>query len=154
MREGRLVFPKGRSQGVPVDRSDRLRIKLWEGRAEIGEEPNDQCTKRKNRKREVIFARYAMKSRKVWAIAVAGWLAASTAMSADVVMSGSFLATKDCPAFQSFRKATNPGGIKIVPGHSYPLLAKNAPEASHYRVRIEGARAGRALGERRLWELQ
>jgi ribonuclease T2 len=54
-------------------------------------------------------------------------------------MSGSFLATKDCPAFQSFRKATNPGGIKIVPGHSYPLLAKNAPEASHYRVRIEGA---------------
>ena len=54
-------------------------------------------------------------------------------------MSGSFLATKDCPAFQSFRKATNPGGIKIVPGHSYPLLAKNAPQPSHYRVRIEGA---------------
>jgi ribonuclease T2 len=60
-------------------------------------------------------------------------------MLADAAMSGSFLATKDCPAFQSFRKATNPGDIKIVPGHSYPLLAKNAPEASHYRVRIEGA---------------
>ena len=139
MQEGRLGFSKGRSQGVSVDRSDRLRIKLWEGPRGVGEEPNDQCTKRKNREREVIFARYAMTSRKVSAIAVAGWLAASTGALADVAMSGSFLATKDCPAFQSFRKATNPGGIKIVAGHSYPLLAKNAPEASHYRLRIEGA---------------
>ena len=76
---------------------------------------------------------------RAWATAAAGWLAASTGALADVAMSGSFLATKDCPAFQSFRKATNPGDIKIVPGHSYPLLAKNAPEPSHYRVRIEGA---------------
>jgi ribonuclease T2 len=70
----------------------------------------------------------------------AGWLAASAyGASADVAVSGSFVAAKDCPAFQSFRKATNPGGVKIVAGHSYPLLAKNAPEASHYRVRVEGA---------------
>ena len=48
-------------------------------------------------------------------------------------------ATKDCPAFQSFRKATNPGGVRTEAGHSYPLLAKNAPHATHYRVRIEGA---------------
>ena len=88
----------------------------------------------------MIFARFATTSRTVWALAAAGWLAASTGTLADVAMSGSFLATKDCPAFQSFRKATNPGDIKIVPGHSYPLVAKNAPEASHYRVRIEGAR--------------
>ena len=110
------------------------------GQAEIGEEPDDQCTKRKNGERGVIFTRYAIISRKVWAIAAAGWLAASAhGASADVAMSGSFLATKDCPAFQSFRKATNPGDIKIVAGHSYRLLAKNAPQPSHYRVRIEGA---------------
>ena len=89
----------------------------------------------------MIFARHSIILRTVWTIvAVAGWLTASTyRASADVAMSGSFLATRDCPAFQSFRKATNPGGVKIVPGHSYSLLAKNAPEASHYRVRIEGA---------------
>jgi ribonuclease T2 len=76
-----------------------------------------------------------------WAVAAAaGWLAASACgASADVAVRGSFLAGKDCPAFQSFRKATNPGDVKIEAGHSYPLLAKNAPAPSHYRVRIEGA---------------
>ena len=84
----------------------------------------------------VIFAKYARLSQTVWAMATAaGWLAASAyGASADVAVSGSFVAAKDCPAFQSFRKAT-----KIVAGHSYPLLAKNAPEASHYRISIEGA---------------
>jgi ribonuclease T2 len=71
---------------------------------------------------------------------VAGGIVASAHVSlADVAVRGSFLATKDCPAFQSFRKATNPGAIKIEAGHSYPLLAKNAPSATHYRIRIEGA---------------
>jgi ribonuclease T2 len=58
---------------------------------------------------------------------------------AEVALNGSFLATKECPAFQSFRKGTNPGGVKIEADHSYPLLAKNAPKATHYRVRIESA---------------
>jgi hypothetical protein len=89
----------------------------------------------------VIFARYAPLSRRLWATAAAaGFLAVfAPGASADVAMSGSFLATKDCPVFQSFGKGTNPGGVKIVQGHSYPLLAKNAPEASHYRIRVEGA---------------
>jgi ribonuclease T2 len=70
----------------------------------------------------------------------AGWIAASGhGSSADVAVRGTFLATKDCPAFQSFRKGTNPGGVKILSGHSYSLLAKNAPNATHYRVRIDGA---------------
>jgi hypothetical protein len=54
-------------------------------------------------------------------------------------MSGSFLANADCPAFQSFRKGANPGGVKIEVGHSYPLIAKNAANATHYRIRIDGA---------------
>jgi ribonuclease T2 len=78
--------------------------------------------------------------RKVWALAAAGWVAASAhGALADVAMSGSFFATEDCPAFQSFRQETNPGGVKIEAGHSYPLLAKNAPNETHYRVRVEGA---------------
>jgi ribonuclease T2 len=69
-----------------------------------------------------------------------GLIAVLTSPSlADVPLSGSFLATKECPAFQSFRKGTNPGGVKIESGHSYPLLAKNAANATHYRVRIESA---------------
>ena len=75
----------------------------------------------------MIFARFATTSRTVWATAAAGWLAASTGALADVAMSGSFLATKDCPAFQSFRKATNPGGIKIVAG---PLLSVAGEECA------------------------
>ena len=49
------------------------------------------------------------------------------------------MAIKDCPAFQSFRKGTNPGGVKIETGQSYPLLAKNASKPTHYRIRIDGA---------------
>jgi ribonuclease T2 len=70
---------------------------------------------------------------------IAGWIALSHGSLADVAMNGSFLASADCPAFQSFRKGTNPGGVKIEVGHSYQLLAKNAPNASHYRIRIDGA---------------
>lgn len=73
-------------------------------------------------------------------IGATGLIAVLTSPSlADVPLSGSFLATKECPAFQSFRKGTNPGGVKIESGHSYPLLAKNAANATHYRVRIESA---------------
>jgi ribonuclease T2 len=73
-------------------------------------------------------------------IGATGLIALLTCPSlADVPLSGSFLATKECPAFQSFRKGTNPGGVKIESGHSYPLLSKNAANATHYRVRIESA---------------
>jgi ribonuclease T2 len=85
--------------------------------------------------------RYVAILRMVRTLALAlGLIAASVHGSlADVAVSGSFLATKNCPAFQSFRKATNPGEVKIEAGHSYPLLAKNAANATHYRIRIDGA---------------
>ena len=73
-------------------------------------------------------------------VAAAGWVALSAwGALADVAASGSFVATKDCPAFQSFRKGTNPGGVIIETGRAYPLLAKNASNATHYRIRIDGA---------------
>jgi ribonuclease T2 len=68
-----------------------------------------------------------------------GLILSADLVLADVPLKGSFLAMKECPAFQSFRKGTNPGGVKIEPGHSYPLLSKNAPNATHYRVQIDGA---------------
>lgn len=105
----------------------------------VSEPRADQLDEAKTGEQGVIFGRYIM-SRTVWATAVAGWFVASAhGASADVAMSGSFVATKNCPAFQSFRKVTNPGDIKIVAGHSYRLLAKNAPQPSHYRIRVEGA---------------
>jgi ribonuclease T2 len=60
-------------------------------------------------------------------------------VSADVAMNGTFVASKECPAFQSFRKKTNPGDVKIEAGQTYPLIAGNAPQPTHYRLRIEGA---------------
>jgi hypothetical protein len=51
--------------------------------------------------------------------AAAGWLTASAfGVSADVAVRGSFLATKDCPAFQSFRKATDPGIAQGIKAHA------------------------------------
>jgi ribonuclease T2 len=111
---------------------------FW-GRCKIAEQPHDR-DEQETEEREVIFARSTIISRTVWATAVTGWfLVLVHGASADEAMNGSFLATKDCPAFQSFRKATNPGGIKVVTGRSYRLLAKNSPQPSHYRVRIAGA---------------
>jgi ribonuclease T2 len=38
---------------------------------------------------------------------------------ADVAMSGTFTATQTCPAYQSFRKATDPGDVKIEQSKTY-----------------------------------
>lgn len=75
-----------------------------------------------------------------WA-ALAGLLSALFAESAaaDVALSGSFAATQSCPALQSIRRGTNPGSVRLQPGRAYPLLAKNRDDATHYRLRIDGA---------------
>ncbi|WP_307424620.1 ribonuclease T2 family protein [Labrys monachus] len=54
-------------------------------------------------------------------------------------MQGLFKAHQACPALQSIRKQTNPGDVKLQPERSYKLLAKNKPDASYYRVEVEGA---------------
>ena len=58
---------------------------------------------------------------------------------AEVPLTGFFIAREACPALQSIRNATNPGDIKTAPGKSYPLIAKNKPNASHYFIEVEGA---------------
>jgi ribonuclease T2 len=58
---------------------------------------------------------------------------------ADVAISGSFTATQTCPAFQSFRKSSNPDDVRVEASKTYQLIAKNKPEATHYRIIVKGA---------------
>ena len=77
----------------------------------------------------------------IWGFAIGVLLAAGAASPslADMAAGGSFVATKQCPAFLSFRKSTNPGNQTVEAGRSYPVIARNAAEPSHYRLRIDGA---------------
>jgi len=52
---------------------------------------------------------------------------------------GSLIAEKDCPAGTSTRHQKNPGQIRLVPGQSYMVVARNQPHATHYQLRIESA---------------
>lgn len=58
---------------------------------------------------------------------------------ADVAITGTFTATETCPAYQSFRKSTNPGDVKVQPNNAYEVIAKNKPDATHYRIIVNGA---------------
>lgn len=61
------------------------------------------------------------------------------AARAEVAMHGTFTVTQACAAYQSIRKGTNPGAVTVEPGKAYPILSKNKPDATHYRIVIEGA---------------
>ena len=71
------------------------------------------------------------------------WVASSllmiTAASAQIAATGAFKANQACPAVQSIHNGTNPGDVKLEPGRSYPLIAKNKQAATHYLVAVEGA---------------
>ncbi len=78
--------------------------------------------------------------RSLRALAVAAGLAAMAWQPAAAVdMTGSFTATKACPALQSIRKQTNPGDVAIVAGQSYEVLAGNKAVPTHYRITVTGA---------------
>ena len=59
--------------------------------------------------------------------------------AAEVPLTGFFIAREACPALQSIRNGTNPGAVETAPGKSYPMIAKNKPNASHYFIEVEGA---------------
>jgi ribonuclease T2 len=50
------------------------------------------------------------------AIVMSGLVLCCTSVSASSKVSGSFTSTRACDAFQSFRKGTNPGAIRTIPG--------------------------------------
>ncbi len=58
---------------------------------------------------------------------------------ASIQLQGQFRATQACEAFQSLRKGTNPGNIRLTPNIIYPVTAKNKQEATYYYLRIENA---------------
>lgn len=72
-----------------------------------------------------------------WSIilAVISTLISSVAAKADSV----FIAIKSCAAFQSIKKATNPGSFATTVGQSYVLLGKNKKSATFYRIDFPGA---------------
>lgn len=57
---------------------------------------------------------------------------------ASVKLNDRFRATQNCEAFQSLRKQTNPGNIKLTPDTIYPVTAKNKEDATYYHLKIDG----------------
>lgn len=64
-------------------------------------------------------------------------LSAITHVSAEVKLSGYFIARSECPAYQSIRRKTNPSGVLTKIDHAYGLLAKNKQAATHYRIKMD-----------------
>ncbi|WP_295457521.1 hypothetical protein [uncultured Thiodictyon sp.] len=52
---------------------------------------------------------------------------------------GSLIAERDCPASISTKQLKNPGEIRLVPGQTYKIVARNKAAATHYQLRIESA---------------
>lgn len=59
-----------------------------------------------------------------------------TNASAEVQLSGYFIARSECPAYLSFRRQTNPGAVTTKVDQAYDLIAKNKQSASHYLIKM------------------
>jgi ribonuclease T2 len=55
-------------------------------------------------------------------------------------LDGKFTATTSCPAVQSIKKGTNPGGVKLRVSQSYRVTGLNEPDGAYVQVQIPGAR--------------
>ncbi|MFC1603227.1 ribonuclease T [Pseudomonadota bacterium] len=67
-------------------------------------------------------------------------LITSSASLAEVKIDGHFIANnKDCPAYQSIKKKTNPGNIQLTEDMAYEVMSKNKFDATHYRIRVKNA---------------
>lgn len=62
---------------------------------------------------------------------------------AEVKLSGSFVATRACPATQSIKTARNPGNVATEAGKTYDLLAGNKAMPTHYLIEVPGAEPDR-----------
>jgi len=75
-----------------------------------------------------------------WPVLLLAALVLSQPLRAEVRMQGDFAAEQECEAVVSIRKKTNPGKIRLTPYRVYTVLAANAEPATHYRLRVPGAR--------------
>jgi ribonuclease T2 len=55
-------------------------------------------------------------------------------------LDATLVAGQDCPATVGIRRAENPGQVRLEPGRSYRVLERNRLPATHYLVRIAGAK--------------
>ncbi|MBS1214126.1 MAG: Ribonuclease precursor [Proteobacteria bacterium] len=55
-------------------------------------------------------------------------------------LQGELVARTNCPALQSIRKETNPGGIELEAGKHYRVSGRNAPNGQYLQVEVGGAR--------------
>jgi ribonuclease T2 len=76
---------------------------------------------------------------KIQLVALAIFSLAAARAACEVQTDGSFIAREACPAYRSFRNESNPGALRMQPGRSYPLVAKNKPDATHVMIEVEGA---------------
>lgn len=67
-------------------------------------------------------------------------LAIAQPLHAEIRMQGKFTAEQPCQAVVSIRKQTNPDKTRLTPDRVYAVLAANAQPATHYRLRVPGAR--------------
>ena len=73
-------------------------------------------------------------------ISVFALLLAAAAAQASVPVHGDLTATDACEAFQSYRKGTNPGDVRLEVGKIYPIFELNVrDDALWMRLRVEGA---------------
>jgi ribonuclease T2 len=54
-------------------------------------------------------------------------------------LSGGLKAERDCAAVSSIKRGSNPGSVRLVPGETYRILGKNREDATHFKIRVEGA---------------
>jgi hypothetical protein len=59
--------------------------------------------------------------------------------TASYPVEGRFHAERACPAFQSFRRETNPGGVTLLVGHAYEAVSLNREGGDHVLLEIEAA---------------
>lgn len=71
--------------------------------------------------------------------ASAATLLLASAAQAQVRVAGALVATEACPALQSIRRETNPGGLTLAPGQTYRIIGKNKDDATHFQIVYEGA---------------
>ena len=73
----------------------------------------------------------------IFALVLAGLLAAPA--TAQVKITGLFVAKDSCAAVQSIKKQTNPGDIRLQRGKGYKLIGQNKSPATYYWIIVPGA---------------
>jgi len=60
--------------------------------------------------------------------------------SASIKVTGEIVATKECEAYASIRKQSNPGDVTLRLAVSYSVVEANKASATWYRIKVEGAK--------------